>query len=66
MSSATTVPGRRSGLDEGSVHDLWVDAAQVVVPVSTPQRPHLSPAQDSLVVPQDAADLVGGIATYGS
>jgi hypothetical protein len=66
MTSATTVPGPRSGLDEGSVHDLWEDAAQVVVPISAPHLPHLSPAQDALVVPQDAADLVGGIAAYGS
>ncbi|WP_426560894.1 hypothetical protein ACPPVT_13050 [Angustibacter sp. McL0619] len=66
MSRSATVPGPRSALDEGSVHDLWLDAAQVVMPVTTPHQGHLAPAEDALVVPQDAADLLGGLPTYGS
>ena len=65
MSTSATVPGPRSGLDEGSVHDLWVDAAQVVMPVTAPHQGHLAPADDALVVPQDAADLVGNLPAYG-
>jgi hypothetical protein len=65
MSEPAAVPGPRSALDEGSVHDLWLDAREVVVPATAPHQAHVAPAQDALVVPQDAADLVGGLPAYG-
>jgi hypothetical protein len=58
-------PGPRSALDEGSVHDLWVDASQVNLPVRAPRAPLRAPAPDALVVPDDAADLIADDA-YGS
>jgi hypothetical protein len=65
MSEPAAVPGPRSALDEGSVHDLWLDAAQVVVPATAPHQSHTAAGEDALVVPQDAADLVGGLPAYG-
>ena len=48
------------------MHDLWLDAAQVVMPVSEPRDQHGSGDAGPLVVPDDAADLLGGLPAYGS
>jgi len=66
MDTPSVVPGPRAALDEGSVQDLWLDAAQVVVPVSEPRDEQGPTGAGPLVVPDDAADLLGGLPSYGS
>ena len=67
MSISTVVPGPRSALDEGSVHDLCVDGAQIVLPGQpaqdgTPARPGHGP----VVVPDDASALLADLPPYGT
>jgi hypothetical protein len=67
MSTHAVVPGPRSGLDEGSLHDLCVDGAQVELPhqVAPHGEPHegTSPA---VVVPDDARHLLDDLPPYGT
>ncbi len=66
MSTPAVVPGPRSALDEGSVHDLCLDGAQVVLPVTVPRpQPRRAP-YDVIVVPDDAPALMAGLSQYGS
>ncbi|HEX3004778.1 MAG TPA: hypothetical protein VHO27_11250 [Angustibacter sp.] len=69
MSASAVVPGPRSALDEGTIHDLCVDGAQVVLPSG---HDAVVPAQPSsagvfaLEVPDDARHLLDELPAYGT
>ncbi|GAB3592051.1 hypothetical protein GCM10027446_12050 [Angustibacter peucedani] len=61
------VPGPRQALDEGSVHDLAVDGAQVLLPAPSPRPLHVAhPATAPVLVPEDATAMLSGLSQYGS
>jgi hypothetical protein len=61
------LPGPRHALDEGSVHDLAVDGAQVLLPSPAPRPLHVAPLDAAaVVVPDDASSMLTGLSQYGS
>jgi hypothetical protein len=69
MSASAVVPGPRSALDEGTIHDLCVDGAQVVLPqghgAGVPAQPAPSGAF-AVEVPDDARHLLDELPAYGT
>ncbi|MGN6414495.1 hypothetical protein, partial [Flexivirga sp.] len=67
MSASAVVPGPRSALDEGTLHDLCVDGAQVLLPrlVAQPAPPSSS-GRSTLEVPDDARHLLDELPAYGT
>ncbi|MGN6612303.1 MAG: hypothetical protein ACTHLJ_11055 [Angustibacter sp.] len=67
MSTSAVVPGPRSALDEGTLHDLCVDGAQVVLPrvIRQATAPAASGRSD-VVVPDDARHLLDELPAYGT
>lgn len=57
-------PGRRDGLDSGSVAELVLDCHELHLPAFAPLR--WSPEHVEIEVPDDAASLLAGLGDYGS
>ena len=69
MSTSAVVPGPRSALDEGTIHDLCVDCAQVVLPPGHARGLAPRPAASgwpSVEVPDDARHLLDELPAYGT
>ena len=66
MSPHAVVPGRRSALDEGSLHDLCLDGAQVVLPRQDRQAGARADEPRGVVVPEDARHLLDDLPAYGT
>ena len=72
MSTSAVVPGPRSGLDEGTLHDLCVDCAQLVLPptppTAQPRRRSSGTAKDAVRVdvPEGARHLLDDLGAYGT
>ena len=68
MSTQAVVPGPRSSLDEGTIHDLCVDGAQVALPSSGAHTGgHRSASAPVAVdVPDDARHLLDELPAYGT
>ena len=69
MSASAVVPGPRSALDEGTIHDLCVDCAQVMLPPGhgavLPAHP-ASSGPFAVEVPDDARHLLDELPAYGT
>ena len=68
MSASAVVPGPRSALDEGTIHDLCVDCAQMVLPPeprAVVARPPSS-GRFAVEVPDDARHLLDELPAYGT
>jgi hypothetical protein len=67
MSASAVVLGPRSALDEGTMHDLCVDGAQVVLPpvVASAPTPYV-PGRSAVVVPDGARHLLDELPAYGT
>ncbi len=63
MTGEPTLIGPRDGLDNGSVHDLALDGAEVDLDVH-PAQPWAFPRRE-IAVPDRAPGLLDGIAAYG-
>jgi hypothetical protein len=67
MSTYAVVPSRRSALDEGSLHDLCLDCAQMSLPQQAepagPSSPRVVP---DVVVPDDVRHLLDDLPPYGT
>ena len=72
MSTSAVVPGPRSSLDEGTLHDLCVDCAQVVLPPSQPVAERRGRSADAATdaaavdVPEGARHLIDELGAYGT
>jgi hypothetical protein len=67
MSASAVVIGPRSALDEGTMHDLCVDGAQVVLTrVVAQPAPPSSTRRSALEVPDDARHLLDDLPAYGT
>ena len=67
MTTATSSPGPRDGLDEGSLTELAQDGREIeiVLEVERP-RPWADAAFGPVSVPEDASALIDGLAAYGA
>ncbi|MEP7036005.1 MAG: hypothetical protein ABI662_02980 [Dermatophilaceae bacterium] len=65
MTTPIHFPGPRDGIDEGSLAELAQDSREVEVEVRLP-RPWVASVFGPIDVPEDAPQLVEGLAAYGS
>jgi hypothetical protein len=65
MTSATSFPGPRDGLDEGDLAELAQDSREIQVDVKRP-RPWATSDRGPINVPDDASTLIDGLAAYGA
>ncbi len=63
MTAEPTTVSPRDGLDNGTVHELALDGAEVALEVH-PARLWAFPHRD-IAVPDSASGLVDGISSYG-
>jgi hypothetical protein len=64
MDETLEIPGRREGLDNGSVAELAQDCTELHLPHFAPVTWH--PLHVDIEVPDDAAALLVGLGDYGS
>ncbi len=65
MTPTMSSPGPRDGLDEGSLAELAQDSREITVDVEKP-RPAVASTSGLIDVPDDASDLIDGLAAYGA
>ncbi|HEY5249922.1 MAG TPA: hypothetical protein VIJ15_15895 [Dermatophilaceae bacterium] len=65
MTDQMPFPGPRDGLDEGSLAELAQDGREIAMNVEN-ARPWVARSSGPIEVPDDASDLIAGLAAYGA
>jgi hypothetical protein len=65
MTTLTSFPGPRDGIDEGSMAELAQAGREIVLDVESP-RPWVASTSGPIDVPDEAPELIDGLAAYGS
>jgi hypothetical protein len=67
MITASSFPGPRDGLDEGSLAELAQDGREMGIEIDADRtRPWAASTSGPVEVPDDASALIDGLAAYGS